>query len=289
MVRDTVWLSPSADSARALFRSSLDGNPASRHKPKRGVKPTMPLSAAQEEALRIVRRSRSCIHRGRARSRAAPPARARVTLGSLRRCKLTWACVVGLFLSACREQPYSGPLAEYVRQTKQNNRTSTSVTELFDSTEGDLKSLLGTYSLVVVSPVPVDAAQTVSESAIHTWTVFHLAEVLASRAPSPKGCTWQLPNALRLQPGEVAFGRGCGSVTIDGVEIAMKTNEWLPADSTRNYLVFAVLCPNRVAYSALPMLGRESLRSLRPAESSPSVEPVSSCKSRWRLWARSIA
>jgi hypothetical protein len=181
----------------------------------------------------------------------------------LRRHKVAWACVVTLFLSACRGQPYSGPLADYVRRAKQEHRTSTSFGELYEPTYESLRDLLTKYSLVVVTPLRVNAAQTVANAGIQSWTVFRLVEVVVNRPTSAERCRWPLPSSLSLKSGELAFVRSGGSTTIDGVTITMNTNAFLPEDSTRNYLVVAVTCPNGVAYSALP-ISEESVFEITP-------------------------
>jgi hypothetical protein len=101
-------------------------------------------------------------------------------------------------------------------------------------------------------------ATILGKSSIYTWNVYRDVEVMSRVPPEPGvNCLWSHPpSEVKLGKGEIAMPRGGGSATVDGVNLSMTTNQWIPEDYGRRYVVFAVLCSDQVML--LPFNGRAS-------------------------------
>lgn len=159
-------------------------------------------------------------------------------------------------LCACSREPRRGSLAEYAHGAKLKGEQSVTFNLLHEAQDDALSGFLRIYSTVIGSPTRAAVAQTVAESAIYTWNVFHIERVLAkgSRHDMP-GCRIPQPRGVQLKPNDVLVARSGGSTEIHGVTVTMKSSEWVPDDSERRYVLCAVLC--REDRMILPLYGEE--------------------------------
>lgn len=160
-------------------------------------------------------------------------------------------------VSACASEPRPGTLAAYAHEAKRAGRTSTAFVEAPELTEGDLDDLVRPYSVVVASPVNLRAATTSTETAIFTWSIFRVEEVITRRdVSSYLRCNLTRPQQVKLGSHEVAIPRVGGTVTVDGVSVTQRGGwESRTLDPTRRYVFLAVMCPDAVM--GLPLDGEE--------------------------------